>query len=102
MLGCLPRDLRRVSPCLVAIRRLSWCSVPLRPASPLTPQVSFIEAAVIYCSLVFLPVPAIRRGGSDRLKLGGRWGEQSGALIGGHYQRALAFKLAGELAAFFF
>lgn len=33
---------------------------PPSPASPLTPQVSFIEPAVIYRSPAFLPAPAIR------------------------------------------
>lgn len=47
---------------------LVFC-LPLSPASPLTLQVSFIEPAVIYCTLVFLLAPAIRHGGSDRLKL---------------------------------
>lgn len=32
-------------------------------------QVSFIEPAVIYCTLVFLLAPAIRHRGSDRLNL---------------------------------
>lgn len=43
--------------CLVVISRLSWCStslsLSLSLASPLTLQVSFIEPAVIYRTLVF-------------------------------------------------
>lgn len=104
----------QISRCLVVIRRLSWCSASLSPASPLTLQVSFIEPAVIYCTLVFLLAPAIRHRVSDRLKLEVRTfhvyahagtREQSASLIGGHYQRRLAFRgrrNTGELPAFFF
>lgn len=71
---------------------LVFClSLSLPPASPLTLQVSFIEPAVIYCTLVFLFALAIRYRVSDRLKLEVRTfhaharassGEQRASLIG--------------------
>lgn len=69
---------------------------------------SFIEAAVIYRSLVFLPVPAIRRGGSDRLKLevvprrrGTRRRTERGSNRTSLSERVWLFKVAGELGVFF-
>lgn len=75
--------------CLVVIRTLSWRSDFLSPPSPLTLQVSFIEPAVIYCTRAFLPVCAIRRRVSDRLKLQVRTFRRSAFLIDGHYQTDL-------------
>lgn len=56
-------------PCLVVIRRLSQCPSPALPRLLLHCRCLLLSRRWFNVLLFFLPAPAIRRGGSDRLKL---------------------------------